>query len=341
MFKPTYTKQVWGIVYLFLGFARASDAIDDVSTLSFCKTLSFRSRMTTTQFNMNGLDFIKSKQQNWARRKGFKLVGGTIPDKGDKNNLQNLTDNLFEPLSKESLDCFNSGDGSETKDTKTRLAKMKALHSSSAIVVNFFQYWDNKDVYPILYACKLCPKNQLGVSETKIKFEEKFEISADKSQFPFSPNIDIVIKDFQPIVYAIESKFTEPYGSRKHSGIKQKYIDNASFWDGLPNLYEQAKEICPDNNKYQNLDAAQLIKHILGLKQQHSKTGFHLLYMWYDVIGKDGFEHRKEIEQFAEIAKKDNIKFSHITYQEIIIKLSKEFYGGNENYIYYLTDRYL
>lgn len=311
---------------------------------------------------MNGLDFIKSKQQSWAKRKGFDLIGGTIPNRGDKNYLHNLTDNLFEPLSKESLGYFNSGDGSETKDTKTRLAKMKALHSSSAIVVNFFQYWHNKDVYPILYACKLCSKNPAGVDfmtenigakypkrfsisrnpiANRILFEEKFEISADKSQFPYSPNIDVVIKDFQPIAYAIESKFTEPYGSRKHSGIKQKYIDNHSFWDGLTNLFDLAKEVCPDNNKYHYLDVAQLIKHILGLKKNHDKAGFHLLYLWYDVIGVDGFEHRKEIEQFAEIVEKDNIKFSHITYQEVIIKLSKEFYGGNEKYVDYLTDRYL
>lgn len=59
------------------------------------------------------------------------------------------------------------------------------------------------------------------------------------------------------------------------------------------------------------------------------------------MIGKEGSEHRKEIEQFAEIAKKDNIKFSHITYQEVIAELSKEFYDGNEPYCNYLTDRYL
>jgi len=289
---------------------------------------------------MDGLEFIKFKQQNWASRKGFKLVGGTIPNRGEKNYLPDLTDNLFEQLSKESLDCFNSGNGNETKDSKTQLAKMKALHSSSAIVVNLFQYWQKKDVYPIVYACRLCSKSRSNFTH-KIKFEEKFEISNDKSIFPYSPNIDVVIDGLHPLVYAIESKFTEPYNSRKHEGISQKYIDNASFWNGLSNLYELAKEICPDNNKFHYLDAAQLIKHILGLKKKHNKNGFRLLYLWYDVIGEEGVEHRKEIEQFAEIVKKDNIKFSHITYQEVIMKLSKEFYSGNENYCDYLIERYL
>ena len=58
----------------------------------------------------------------------------------------------------------------------------------------------------------------------KIKFEERFEISEDKSLFPHSPNIDIVIETGLSDI-AIESKFTEPYGGRKHEGLKQKYMD--------------------------------------------------------------------------------------------------------------------
>lgn len=104
---------------------------------------------------MNGLDFIKSKQQSWAKRKGFNAVGGTLPGRGEANYLPDLTDNLFEPLSEGNLLSFQKGNGNETKDSKTRLAKMKALHSSSAIVVNLFQYWQGKDVCPILKACKL------------------------------------------------------------------------------------------------------------------------------------------------------------------------------------------
>lgn len=323
---------------------------------------------------MNGVEFIKSKQRSWAKRKGFELVGGTIPNKGEKNYLNNLSDNLFEDLTQESIKCYQSGDGNETKDSKTRLAKMKALHSSSAIVVNLFQYWQGKDICPILNACKLTSRsNKVGYLiknigsaspqeisvipspfNCEIKFEEQFEICSDKSQFPHSPNIDVVISTSLSDI-AIESKFTEPYGNRKHEGLKQKYVENVSFWNGLPNLYELAKEISPNDTKFQYLDAAQLIKHILGLKNNCDKYNschkpksgrflrhnFRLLYLWYDVIGKDGVEHRKEIEQFAEIAQRDNIKFSHITYQEVIMKLSKEFYEGNEDYLNYITDRYL
>ena len=303
---------------------------------------------------MNGLDYIKSKQRSWAIRKNFELLGGTIPDKGEKNYLEQLENNLFQPLTAETLSQFENGDGNEIADSNSRLAKMKALHSSSAIVVNTFQYWHDKDVFPILYACKLCSKQPSGVDimyenigsnqpkvfsisrnplANKIKFEEKFKISDDTKTFPFPPNIDIVVGNFQPLIYAIESKFTEPYQS-KPKAIRKAYLDNKSFWVKLPQLYELAKE-----NNFQYLDVAQLIKHILGLR--NTKKDFRLLYLWYNVIGQDGAEHRKEIEQFAEIAKKDNIKFSHITYQEVILKLTQEFYVGNEEYCNYLTERYV
>lgn len=52
---------------------------------------------------MNGVEFIKSKQRSWAKRKSFELVGGTIPNKGEKNYLNNLSDNLFEDLTQESI----------------------------------------------------------------------------------------------------------------------------------------------------------------------------------------------------------------------------------------------
>ena len=300
---------------------------------------------------MRGLEFIKSKQQSWAQRNNFELIGGTKNNKGETNYLHSLANNLFEQLTPQNLTYYNSGDGHETRDSKTRLAKMKAIHSSSAIVVNLFQYWQGKNIYPIMRACNLCAKDSSylvqeksnqSISQTpfdyKIKFEEQFEISEDKDLFPYTPNIDVIIENFRPKVFAIESKFTEPY-CKRHGGLKTKYVENDSFWNNIPHLYQLAKEISPDDNKYQYLDAAQLLKHILGLKK--NCKNFHLLYLWYDVIGTEGAEHRKEIEECAEIAQKDNIKFSHTTYQEIIIKLSKEFYTGNERYCDYLTERYL
>ena len=297
------------------------------------------------------------------------MVPGTIGSNGEKNYVNELNQNLFAPLSAESMTCYGNADGNETKDGEKRLAKMKALHSSSALVVNMFQYWQGKDLYPLLAACKLpttktitkvhenvgskTDSRMVEVSKpleyTDMRFEEKFEISPDKSLFPRTPNIDVLVHgDFD---FAFESKFTEPYGG-KHDGLKTRYVEDVSLWEDLPNLYELAKEISP-YNKFRYLDAAQLIKHILGLKKNYDlpaaqgkrelrvKHNFYLVYLWYDVLGRDGFLHQEEINQFASIAEKDNIHFKAITYQEVIANLSESFYEGNEAYCDYLTERYL
>lgn len=312
---------------------------------------------------MNGLRFIKQKQQSYAQRHGLKLLSGTIGKDGEKAYLQTIEENLFEPLSQESADSYNSGDGGESKDTDNRLAKMKALHSSSAIVVNLFQYWQGKDLSPLLHALKLRRKPQADVlienvgTETPtvieiqskeygtLRFEQQFKISDDVVSFPRPANLDVVIEE--PLCHtAIESKFAEPY-SGKHNGLREAYLNNKSLWEKLPNLYELAKQISQGSNPFEYLDVAQLIKHILGLsanypkKNGNSNVKFRLLYLWYDVLGKDGAEHRKEIEQFAEVAQKDNIDFCHISYQEVITTLAKDYHKGNESYIDYLTDRYL
>jgi hypothetical protein len=89
------------------------------------------------------------------------------------------------------------------------------------------------------------------------------------------------------------------------------------------------------------LHPAQLVKHILGLKNKYNKRAFRLLYLWYDVHGEESYEHRKKIERFSEIVKKDGIKFSSISYQKLILNLAKNYYHGNEKYFNYIIDRYL
>lgn len=288
---------------------------------------------------MNGFKYILTKQISWAKRNKIKLVGSEITN-GRHAYTETIGKNLFEPLFSETKTEINNGDGGELKGNATHSAKMCAIHSSSAIGVNVLQYWKNKTIPDIAYALGLCRKN--NKSAIRISFEQKFKIS---NKFSFDPNIDAVIyngKKDKIKAFGIECKFSEAYSSRKHPGLKKRYlIEIPEQWKDIPNLFEFAKTISPDDGIYHHLHPAQLIKHILGLKNKYGKSGFRLLYLWYDVLGAEGCEHRKEIEKFTEITKLDNIKFHSISYQELIIKMQKEFYKGNENYINYITDRYL
>ncbi len=288
---------------------------------------------------MNGFEYILTKQISWADRNNIRLVGSEIT-KGRRAYTESLDNNLFEPLLPETRTEIEKGDGGELRGNSIHSAKMCAVHSSSAIGVNVLQYWKNKNIPDIAYALGLCRKDNKSANE--IHFERKYKIS---NKFQFNPNIDSVIlnRETDKIkAFGIECKFSEAYSSRNHSGLKEKYLtDITEQWKDIPNLLDFAKTISPEDKSFNYLHPAQLLKHILGLKKEYGKTGFRLLYLWYDVLGEDGCKHRAEITEFARIAKLDNVKFHSISYQELILKLKKDYYNGNEKYIDYLTDRYL
>lgn len=290
---------------------------------------------------MKAYEYIKSKQTQWALNRDITLIGSE-DNKGfpayTTELAKNLIEqNLFEPLDLDVRKSFEQGDGNEINGSPSNPAKMQAVHSSSALSVNVFLYWQRiKQVSVIASACGFCRKGN-AVSEN-IVFEDKYPIMGDK----FPPNIDVVFHNSDSSQfkrYAVECKFSEAY--RPHDGLKQKYIDLIEDWSDIPNLKILAKTISPNDDCFTYLHAAQLIKHILGLKKECGKNGFRLLYLWYDVFGEEGTIHRFEIEKFSEIAKADGIYFNAMTYQELILVLSKEYRQEHTEYIKYLSERYL
>jgi len=289
---------------------------------------------------MNAYEYILSKQIQWAMNQDISLIGSK-GKRGRPAYTPELNQNLFEPLEPQVRECFKKGDGSELIGTQNNPAKMQAVHSSSALAVNIFQYWEkNKQVPTIAEACRICRKGS-DVSK-RIIFEEKFLI--DKKKFRFPPNIDVVIHNSDSAKYkrfAIECKFSEAYSSRGDHGLKTPYINLNDIWNDIPNLYDLAKTICPEDNQFHHLHPAQLIKHILGLKTAFGKAGFRLLYLWYDVVGEQGAIHREEIETFSEVTKSDDIKFHSLSVQELIIRLANEYRSDHGEYIRYMSSRYL
>jgi hypothetical protein len=287
---------------------------------------------------MNGYQYILAKQTEWAKNQDLDLVGSKI-NRGFPTYTKNLNDNLFQPLLPEVRESFAAGDGSELGSAGLP-GKMQAVHSSSALGVNVFQYWKSISAIPVIAtACGLC-RHGSNVSRD-IYFEEKYPI---KDSFGYHPNIDVVIHN-TPMTriqrLAVECKFSEAYGAHKHGGLKSKYLEYTEIWSDIPNLLAFAKRISPDDRDFMYLHPAQLIKHILGLKRQYSRERFRLLYLWYDVLGEQGKQHRDEIEEFSVIAKKDRIKFHSTTYQELIITLANQLRSEHHDYIQYLTERYL
>lgn len=284
---------------------------------------------------MNAHDYIKSKQIQWA--KNHKI--GLIARKGERGlpaYTPELGANLFEPLSSETRQALQEGDGGELVGNP---CKMQAVHSSSALGVNIFQYWQTiGQPETIANMCGFC-RSTNKISQA-IQFEVKYPVA---SGLGIAPNLDIVIQNDPAAklkVFAIECKFTEAYGGRQKSGLKEKYLD-LDIWEEIPHLRRLATSISPDDTETEYLHRGQLIKHILGLKRVYGKANFRLLYLWYDAFGYSGWKHREEIEKFLNVAKSDGILIHGMSYQELIVSISKKFRASHKEYVEYLTSRYL
>jgi hypothetical protein len=102
-----------------------------------------------------------------------------------------------------------------------------------------------------------------------------------------------------------------------------------------------AQRLSPKDLTHSHLHAAQLLKHLLGLRMQNS-TNFVLVYLWFDVHGAEAaMRHRREIESFGEVLERDGIAFVSRTYQEVFEVLRGAVGDPKIPYVTYLLERYL
>ncbi len=252
------------------------------------------------------LRVIGNSQEQWARALGR--------DKRWTAYVAELGDNLFRKgLSSETQADFADGDGSELRNSPRRPAKMRALVSSSALAVNFFDAWRVVDKTALQRALDL----QTGIAGFQFEFKTR-----DYPVRPYSPNLDILVRLLDGRAVGIESKFTEPYSSDDgHGVISAKYFAEATgLWRTarLPAAQQLADRLEPE---WIHLDVPQLLKHLLGLACDPERPGT-LLYVWYDTGRADASVHRQEIERFAAAVANEPVAFRHITYQSLFAALA-------------------
>lgn len=315
------------------------------------------------------MDIIKERQRIWAKRNEVKMRDG------DEYHTYDENCNLFRSLPEKTREAFDKANGGELKgDPKP----MTALYSSSALCVNVFQYFEknlnnHNFALELLKACNLIDKKRYNGKITAFEFEcTKYPIKGENKKIISKPNIDVVIeiesKRGQKQIFAIESKFTEPYGSIDNF-LKDDYYknENKNIWENLGKLFDilnieqtdeethkvkrAGKEVSETGKfilkNYRYLHALQLIKHVMGImcseEWENQKKNVTLVYIWYDTLGEDGFNHRNEIEKFKKLIEDNTpIKFRHITYQELICNLLNQLpYNEHKDYLDYISERYL
>ena len=267
---------------------------------------------------------IKRAQQDWARSRVIAFDRDGYVAQGESN--------LYRPLSDRAKLAFEAGSGAELR------GRMRALHSSSALVANFFDYWTERNMAPILNALGIAHDN--GVA---LDFEAQFHTGLGGTP----PHLDVTITHSTGFVVAIESKFTEhlKWSTRGKSQFAPSYFpEQGGLWAkrGLPASPElaeslRAEELCGGRQRFEYLDPRQLLKHALGLSTQ-LYSEFSLCYLYYDWSSERIKAHRREINLFEEWVGAE-LRFRALTYQKVFAKLSKSGQAGT-GYLDYLGSRY-
>ena len=262
---------------------------------------------------------IRNSQQHWAKLMGIPFDSlGYVPQ---------AEDNLWQPLSGSALQAFERGAGKELS------GHMKALHSSSALAVNFFDYWTCRDKTPLLSALGIEP-----VDGCSLDFEAQFRTGLGGTP----PHTDVALTDGSHFVHAIEAKFTEhlKHSSTGKSDFKSSYFPKSrKLWDerGLSACQKLAEDLSDGRHRFEYLDPWQLLKHALGLATQKGDQ-FSLYYIYYDWFGEELVAHRREIDLFEERVGCE-VRFRVLTYQQVFKRFGDSQQAGVD-YLNYLKSRY-
>ena len=288
-----------------------------IGTISRCSSV--------VNFAMSSKTELLNQQRAWALAYGLESDG--------RGYLADVASNLQQPMSYQTKAAFERGSGSELLDTPSRPAKMKALHSSSALVVNFFDFWVGKDASPLRHA--------LNLDEQIVKIDFEAQYSTGLTGNP--PNLDVTLELTDGFVIGIESKYSEWLSQKSQSKapFKSKYFPPGSaLWsaNGLVRSQALAEQMRQGDDRFRYLDVPQLLKHALGLSNQLG-CQFSLYYVYLDWPGKESVVHADEISQFRQLVGEE-LRFVALTYQQLLSALGKE-RDVDPNYLSYLQSRYI
>lgn len=194
---------------------------------------------------------------------------------------------------------YAQGSGSELA------GKFRAAHSSSALAANTFGPWRTNPHNLIL----------LGhTGFTSLQFEKKCPTGLGG----IPPNLDLLVENSNTVI-GVESKFLEILTP------KPPHFSNSYRRENLPQMEECWARLLDDLKRSppQYLDAAQLVRHYLGLRNQpeFKAKKILLLYLFWEPENWADFpeyrQHRAEIAAFQNAVQDSEVTFVWSTYPDL------------------------
>jgi len=275
---------------------------------------------------------LTDKIQSGIVNRLLELKGDAILRSNYPHYTRDVDDNLIPGVRRADFwDDLERANGSELQDTADRPPKFCAAHSSSALAVNSFG--------PFRHAPqRLSLAGETGYSKAEFEFKCPTGLGGTP------PNLDFYAESPNKVV-AVESKFTEPL-THKPARFADSY--NRAVANLADPMWQQVYKTLKDNPyRFKHLDAAQLVKHYLGVRHhlEHLDTVKMLLYIFWEPVNSDEILefrlHRDEIAKFSRWVAGSNVQFLAISYLELWDGWVREtHWDGMRLHVQNLNDRY-
>ena len=220
----------------------------------------------------------------------------------ERSRVADFRDNLLPLVAPEDFESeLRQGKGQELE------GKFLAIHSSSALVVNCFAPFRSR-----IGDLALPVKGKFH----ELRFEQKCPIGLRGTP----PHLDVLLAGSAGVV-GIESKLIEHLEEQGSADFRPAYqtIEDERSEQGY---FREMQELMDYPDKYVWLDAAQLIKHALGMARTFRRERrATLLYVYWEPANSESFpqfkDHRREIRIFAEAVAGANPDFAAVSYPEL------------------------
>lgn len=262
--------------------------------------------------DLRGRDAMREEYPNYVRRLGDNLAPGiSISD--------------FRP-------DFADADKGELVSSGGRPEELCAVHSSAALAVNTFAPYRRAPG-------SLCLAGRSGFTFTC--FEKQLRTGLGGT----APNLGFFAVGEEAVV-AVESKFTEVL-SRKAANFSESY-STAIGKLADARWIQMYGSLCRTPDRFHYLDAAQLVKHYLGIRHSLAEEQIPkaLLYLFWEPANwpevPSFARHRCEVLEFSMAVAGGEVEFTAMSYPELWDSWEElGAWDGAEDRLHYLRERYV
>jgi hypothetical protein len=223
--------------------------------------------------------------------------------------LEDWSANLIEGVSRVDFETdLRRGGGNELTDRPGEPAKFRAAFSSAALAVNTFGPFRHKP-------------ERLALSGVTGFDSVEFEYPCDNGLVGTNPHFDLFAQTTSTVL-ALESKFLEPlrpkpavFSNQYDRPFKGTLTASPQVEAPWVSMYERLRS---DPQSYRYLDAAQLVKHYLGLVHSFPKLERTLVLLYWEPRNAAELtsyrDLRREVNDFAATVSGCSTRFVSLSY---------------------------